>query len=56
VFQAVVLPIVEGSSSFRHADVGFIGPGLDNARGYERTHVDALRDAAVIVAEYLVQD
>ncbi len=38
------------------AEVALIGPGVDTSHGYERTHQDALRDTAMIVAEYLVSD
>lgn len=38
------------------AQVALIGPGVDTSHGYERTHVDALRDTAALVAEYLIED
>jgi len=38
------------------AQVALIGPGIDTSHGYERTHVDALRDTAQLIAEYLVED
>jgi putative aminopeptidase FrvX len=38
------------------AEVALIGPGVDTSHGYERTHVDALKDTAELVAEYLVED
>lgn len=38
------------------AEVALIGPGVDTSHGYERTHVDALRDTATLIAEYLVED
>lgn len=38
------------------AQVALIGPGVDTSHGYERTHTDALRDTAAIVAEYLIDD
>ncbi|MFY9234480.1 MAG: M42 family metallopeptidase [Fimbriimonadaceae bacterium] len=36
-------------------EVALIGPGVDTSHGYERTHVDALHDTALLVAEYLVE-
>lgn len=36
------------------AEVALIGPGVDTSHGYERTHVDALHDTALLIAEYLV--
>lgn len=36
------------------AQVALIGPGVDTSHGYERTHVDALRDTAVLISEYLL--
>lgn len=38
------------------AEVALIGPGVDTSHGYERTHVDALKDTAELIAEYLVED
>ncbi|MBS1723581.1 MAG: M42 family metallopeptidase [Armatimonadetes bacterium] len=38
------------------AQVALIGPGVDTSHGYERTHVDALRDTAALIAEYLIED
>jgi putative aminopeptidase FrvX len=38
------------------AEVALIGPGVDTSHGYERTHVDALHDTALLAAEYMVQD
>lgn len=38
------------------AEVALIGPGVDTSHGYERTHRDALRDTATMVAEYLAED
>lgn len=38
------------------AEVALIGPGVDTSHGYERTHVDALNDTAVLIAEYLAAD
>jgi putative aminopeptidase FrvX len=38
------------------AQVALIGPGVDTSHGYERTHNDALRDTAALVAEYLIED
>lgn len=38
------------------AQVALIGPGVDTSHGYERTHVDALRDTTALVAEYLIED
>jgi putative aminopeptidase FrvX len=37
------------------AQVALIGPGVDTSHGYERTHVDALRDTAALIAEYLIE-
>jgi putative aminopeptidase FrvX len=37
------------------AEVALIGPGVDTSHGYERTHTDALRDTAALVAEYLIE-
>ena len=36
------------------AQVALIGPGVDTSHGYERTHTDALRDTALLLAEYLL--
>ncbi|MCW5940036.1 MAG: M42 family metallopeptidase [Fimbriimonadaceae bacterium] len=38
------------------AQVALIGPGVDTSHGYERTHVDALRDTAGLIAEYLIEE
>lgn len=38
------------------AEVALVGPGVDTSHGYERTHTDALRDTALVLAEYLVED
>lgn len=38
------------------AEVALIGPGVDTSHGYERTHLDAVRDTATLIAEYLVED
>lgn len=38
------------------AQVALIGPGVDNSHAYERTHADALRDTAALIAEYLIED
>jgi putative aminopeptidase FrvX len=38
------------------AQVALIGPGVDTSHGYERTHMDALHDTALLVAEYAVSD
>ncbi len=38
------------------ARVARFGPGIDPAQGYERTHVDALVDAANLIAEYLIEE
>jgi putative aminopeptidase FrvX len=38
------------------AEVALIGPGVDTSHGYERTHTDALKDTAELIAEYLVED
>ena len=38
------------------AEVALVGPGIDTSHGYERTHTDALRDTAQLVAEYLVDE
>lgn len=39
-----------------NAQVALIGPGVDTSHGYERTHMDALHDTALLVAEYVVED
>ena len=47
----------DGSAYWRmggQAQVALIGPGVDTSHGYERTHADALRDTASLIAEYLV--
>ena len=38
------------------AQVALIGPGVDNSHCYERTHMDAIKDTAGIIAEYLIGD
>ncbi len=38
------------------ARVGLIGPGVDASHSYERSHTDALRDSAVLIAAYLLDD
>lgn len=38
------------------AQVALIGPGVDTSHGYERTHIDALVDTSLLLAEYLVED
>lgn len=38
------------------AEVALIGPGVDSSHCYERTHMDALMDTAVLVAEYMSSD
>ncbi|CAN5354833.1 M42 family metallopeptidase [soil metagenome] len=38
------------------APVALLGPGIDTSHGYERTHVDSLRDTAQLIAEYLVDE
>ncbi|MBI5706141.1 MAG: M42 family metallopeptidase [Armatimonadetes bacterium] len=38
------------------AEVALIGPGVDTSHGYERTHVDALMDTALLIAEYIVEE
>lgn len=48
----------DGSAYWRsggRAQVALIGPGVDTSHGYERTHVDALHDTALLIAEYLVE-
>ena len=47
----------DGSAYWRaggRAEVALIGPGVDTSHGYERTHLDALRDTAQLIAEYLI--
>lgn len=49
----------DGSAYWRTggtAQVALIGPGVDTSHGYERTHIDALVDTALLVAEYLVAE
>lgn len=49
----------DGSAYWRmggQAQVALIGPGVDTSHGYERTHVDALKDTASLIAEYLVEE
>ncbi len=49
----------DGSAYWRaggSAEVALIGPGVDTSHGYERTHIEALRDTAQLVAEYLVDE
>jgi len=49
----------DGSAYWRmggRAEVALIGPGVDTSHGYERTHRDALRDTAALIAEYLTGD
>ncbi len=38
------------------AEVALIGPGVDTSHGYERTNIDALKDTAQLIAEYLVDE
>lgn len=38
------------------AAVALLGPGVDTSHGYERTHVDALVDTAVLAAEYMLDE
>lgn len=38
------------------AEVALIGPGVDTSHGYERTHIDALKDLAQLIAEYLIDE
>jgi putative aminopeptidase FrvX len=38
------------------AEVALFGPGVDTSHGYERTHLDALRDTAQLIAEYLIDE
>ena len=37
-------------------EVALIGPGVDTSHGYERTHLDALKDTAQLIAEYLIDE
>jgi putative aminopeptidase FrvX len=49
----------DGSAYWRsggRAEVALIGPGVDTSHGYERTHIDALRDTAEVIAAYLISD
>lgn len=49
----------DGSAYWRaggQAEVALIGPGVDTSHGYERTHIDALKDTAQIIADYLVDE
>lgn len=49
----------DGSAYWRSggcAQVGLIGPGVDTSHGYERTHLEALKDTAQLVAEYLIEE
>ncbi|MBS1717089.1 MAG: M42 family metallopeptidase [Armatimonadetes bacterium] len=49
----------DGSAYWRAggtAQVALIGPGVDTSHGYERTHTEALRDTALLLAEYLMED
>ena len=49
----------DGSAYWRSgggAEVALIGPGVDTSHGYERTHIDALRDTAQLVAEYMIDE
>lgn len=36
------------------ARTGLIGPGVDASHSYERSHTDALRDSALLIAAYLI--
>ncbi|HRJ26044.1 MAG TPA: M42 family metallopeptidase [Fimbriimonadaceae bacterium] len=48
----------DGSAYWRaggRAEVALIGPGVDTSHGYERTHIDALVDTTVLMAEYLFE-
>ena len=38
------------------ARVGLVGPGVDASHSYERSHTDALRDSAALIAAYLLDD
>jgi putative aminopeptidase FrvX len=49
----------DGSAYWRSggtARVSLIGPGVDTSHGYERTHIDALRATAQLIAEYLIEE
>lgn len=49
----------DGSAYWRsggRSEVALIGPGVDTSHGYERTHIEALHDTALLVAEYLASD
>lgn len=49
----------DGSAYWRmggQSQIALIGPGVDTSHGYERTHMDALRDTAALIAEYLVDE
>lgn len=49
----------DGSAYWRsggRAQVALIGPGVDTSHGYERTHLDALRDTSLLIAEYLIEE
>lgn len=49
----------DGSAYWRSggtARVSLIGPGVDTSHGYERTHMEALRDTAQLIAEYLIEE
>ncbi len=49
----------DGSAYWRSggtAQVALVGPGVDTSHGYERTHLDALKDTAELLVEYLVED
>lgn len=49
----------DGSAYWRSgglAEVALIGPGVDTSHGYERTHTDALKDTANLLAAYLLSD
>jgi putative aminopeptidase FrvX len=49
----------DGSMYWRsggQADVALIGPGVDTSHGYERTHMEALLDTSLLIAEYLVEE
>jgi len=49
----------DGSAYWRaggRAQVALIGPGVDTSHGYERTHVEALKATATLIAEYLLED
>lgn len=49
----------DGSAYWRSggtAQVALIGPGVDTSHGYERTHIDALYDTALLIAHYLLEE